>query len=109
MVKPLAGDVVVLPFPQTNLQSGKRRPALVVADLPGDDLILCQITSQSRNDGQSVPLALADFESGRLTQDSFIRAQRLFTVEQSVILYTAGKIQAGKLQAVKAHIRQLFA
>jgi hypothetical protein len=30
MGKPLVGEVVVLPFPQTNLQSGKRRPALVV-------------------------------------------------------------------------------
>jgi hypothetical protein len=28
MGKPVAGEVVVLPFPQTNLQSGKRRPAL---------------------------------------------------------------------------------
>ena len=40
MGKPVVGEVVVLPFPQTNLQSGKRRPALVVADLSGDDLIL---------------------------------------------------------------------
>ena len=109
MGKPLAGEVVVLPFPQTNLQFGKRRPALVVANLPGDDLILCQITSQSRNDGQSVPLAVADFQDGRLAQDSFIRPQRLFTVEQSVILYTVGKIQAAKLQEVKTRIRQLFA
>lgn len=43
MGKPVIGEVVVLPFPQTNLQSGKRRPALVVADLVGDDLVLCQI------------------------------------------------------------------
>jgi hypothetical protein len=28
MGKPVIGEVVVLPFPQTNLQSGKRRPAL---------------------------------------------------------------------------------
>jgi len=109
MGKPLVGEVVVLPFPQTNLQSGKRRPALVVADLPGDDLILCQITSQSRNDGQSVPLSMADFERGRLALDSFIRPQRLFTVEQSVILYAAGKIKDAKLQEVKACIRRLFA
>jgi mRNA interferase MazF len=109
MGKPLVGEVVVLPFPQTNLQSGKRRPALVVADLPGDDLILCQITSQSRNDGQSVPLPVADFERGRLALDSFIRPQRLFTVEQSVILYAAGKIKDTKLQEVKACIRRLFA
>ena len=109
MGKPLAGEVVVLPFPQTNLQAGKRRPALVVADLPGDDLILCQITSQTRSDGFSVPLAVADFESGRLAVDSFIRPHRLFTVEQSVILYPAGKINGPKLQEVKARIRQIFA
>jgi len=109
MGKPLVGEVVVLPFPQTNLQSGKRRPALVVADLPGDDLILCQITSQTPNDGSSVSLAVADFERGRLAMDSFIRPQRLFTVEHSIILYVAGKIINSKLQEVKAGIRQLFA
>ena len=48
MGKPVIGEVVVLPFPQTNLQAGKRRPALVVVDLAGDNLILCQITSQAR-------------------------------------------------------------
>ena len=109
MGKPVAGEVVVLPFPQTNLQSGKRRPALVVADLPGDDLILCQITSRARSDGFSVPLATADFTRGRLAVDSFIRPNRLFTVEQSVILYAAGKVSDAKLQEVKAKIRQLFA
>ena len=86
MGKPVVGEVVVLPFPQTNLQAGKRRPALVVADLVGDDLVLCQITSRARSDGYSVPLATTDFMRGRLAVDSFIRPNRLFTVEQSVIL-----------------------
>ena len=108
MGKPVIGEVVVLPFPQTNLQSGKRRPALVVADLAGDDLVLCQITRTLRPDGYSIPLVFADFERGRLAVDSFIRSNRLFTVEQSVILYAAGKIKAAKLQEVKAKIRQLF-
>jgi mRNA interferase MazF len=108
MGKPLVGEVVVLPFPQTNLQSGKRRPALVVASLTGDDLILCQITSQSRSDGYSVPLNVADFERGRLAVDSFIRPNRLFTVEQSVILYAAGKVKDAKLREARAKIRDLF-
>jgi mRNA interferase MazF len=109
MGKPVAGEVVVFPFPQTNLQSGKRRPAIVVADLAGDDLVLCQITRKARSDGYAVPLVLSDFERGRLAVDSFVRANRLFTVEQSVILYTAGRIKDLKLQEVKAKIRQLFA
>lgn len=109
MVKPLIGEVVVLPFPQTNLQSGKRRPALVVADVNGDDLILCQITSRLRSDGYSVPLVVADFERGRLSVESFIRPNRLFTVEQSVILYAAGKVKDVRLREVRAKIRELFA
>ena len=36
MGKPVIGEVVVLPFPQTNLPAGKLQPALVVADLAGD-------------------------------------------------------------------------
>ncbi len=108
MGKPLVGEIVVLPFPQTNLQAGKRRPALVVADLAGDDLILCQITSRARSDGWSIPLNTGDSERGRLAVDSFIRPNRLFTVEHSVILYAADKVKDTKLQEVRAKIRQLF-
>jgi mRNA interferase MazF len=109
MVKPVTGEDVVLPFPQTDLQAGKRRQALVVASLPGDDLILCQITSQARNDSFSIPLLIADFERGRLVRESFIRPNRLFTVEQSVILYAAGRVKDSKLREVRGKIRDLFA
>ena len=108
MGKPVVGEVVVLPFPQTDLQAGKRRPALVVADLTGDDLILSQITSQARRDSYSVPLTRNDFERGHLNVDSFIRTNRLFTVEQSVVLYSAAKVKASKLAEVRARIRELF-
>ncbi|WP_292744967.1 type II toxin-antitoxin system PemK/MazF family toxin [Nostoc sp. NMS4] len=39
------GDVVIVPFPFSDLTQTKRRPALVIATLQGNDLILCQITS----------------------------------------------------------------
>lgn len=108
MGKPVIGEVVVLPFPQTDLQVGKRRPALVVADLAGDDLILCQITTQSRRDSYSVPLSSSDLESGRLNVDSFIRSNRLFTIDHAVIIYTVAKVNASKLDEARAKIRQLF-
>jgi mRNA interferase MazF len=96
MGKPVVGEVVVLPFPYTNLQVGKRRPAMVVAELTGDDLILCQITSRARSDGDSIPLVASDFEQGSLAVDSYVRPNRLFTVEQSVILYAAGKVKSSR-------------
>ncbi len=109
MGKPVVGEVVVLLFPQTDLRVGKRRPALVVADLAGDDLILCQITSQARSDRYAVPLTAADFDRGRLALDSYIRPNRVFTIEHSMILYTAAKVKDAKLQEVKTRICQLFA
>lgn len=104
----VAGDIVVLPFPQTNLQLGKRRPALVVVDLPGDDLILCQITSQAHRDLYSISLDLNDFETGQLNVRSYVRPSRLFTEEQSVIHYTAARVRAGKLDETRSKLRQLF-
>jgi len=35
------GDVVVLPFPFSDLSASKKRPALIVANLDGNDVILC--------------------------------------------------------------------
>ena len=80
----------------------------VQADLAGDDLILCQITTQSRHDPYSVSLVSGDLESGRLNVDSFIRPNRLFTVDHAVIIYSVAKIKASKLDEARAKIRQLF-
>jgi mRNA interferase MazF len=43
----VSGEVVVLPYPFTDLSSSKVRPALVLASLDRGDVILCQITSQA--------------------------------------------------------------
>ena len=54
------GDIVVLPFPFSDLSDAKRRPALVLAALAGDDIILCQITSQLKQDTYSIFLNDSD-------------------------------------------------
>ena len=105
MVKPVAGEVVVIPFPRAD---GKRRPALVIADLPGEDLILCQITSRAHWDSFAVPLDATDFERGQLPQPGFIRPQRLFTVDYRVILHSVGKVNTAKLDEVLVKVRELF-
>jgi mRNA-degrading endonuclease toxin of MazEF toxin-antitoxin module len=106
MVKPVAGEIVVIPFPRTD--SGKRRPALVLADLPGADLILCQITSRAHSDAFAVPLDKTDCERGEIEAPCFIRTQRLFTVEQHVILHSVGKVTAEKFDEVFKRVRGLF-
>jgi mRNA interferase MazF len=106
MVKPVAGEIVVIPFPRTD--SGKRRPALVIADLPGADLILCQITGRAHYDGFAIPLDSGDCERGQIDQPCFIRPQRLFTLEHHIILHSVGKVTEAKLDEVLKRAREFF-
>jgi mRNA interferase MazF len=108
MVKPVAGEIVVIPFPGSEPAAGKRRPALVIADLPGADLILCQITSRAHWDSFAVPLDNSDCERGQIGQPCLIRPQRLFTVEQHVILHSVGKVTAEKFDEVFKKTLTLF-
>jgi mRNA interferase MazF len=108
MVKPVAGEIVVIPFSRKDPAAEKHRPALVIADLPGADLIVCQITSRSHWDAFAVPLDNSDCERGHLDQPGFIRPQRLFTVEQHVILRSIGKVTSEKFDEVFKKTRALF-
>ena len=70
---------------------------MVIATLKGDDVILCQITSQARADEYSVRLDDTDFVRGGLNQSSKIRPNRLFTADTGIIAYCAGHISQAKL------------
>lgn len=100
MAKFVKGDVVVVPFPFSDLTQAKRRPALVIAPLEGDDLILCQITSQAIKDNYAISLDDEDFERGGLKQPSNIRPNRIFTADSNIVLYKIGNLKIEKLNEV---------
>lgn len=72
----------------------------MVATPQGDDVILCQITSQARTDAYSVLLEQSDFSAGGLNQSSRVRPNRLFTADEAIIVYRAGQISNDKLGEV---------
>jgi mRNA-degrading endonuclease toxin of MazEF toxin-antitoxin module len=103
------GDVVVIPFPYPDLSASKKRPALVIASLDGDDVILCQITSQSISDRYGIPINAADFRGCGLKHPGNIRPNRLFTADGRIVEYHAGVIKDEKLQEVLQKIIQIIA
>ncbi|MEH2146093.1 type II toxin-antitoxin system PemK/MazF family toxin [Nostoc sp.] len=96
----IKGDVIIVQFPFSDLSDTKRRPALVIATLQGDDLILCQITSQAVGDIYAIQLDNSDFSYGQLNQPSNIRPNRIFTADKQILLYQAGQIKLEKLTEV---------
>jgi len=96
----IKGDVVIIPFPFSDLTYSKKRPALIIANLKGDDYIFCQITSQIRKDRYIVELMIKDFQAGSLPVDSFIRVNKIFTGDKSIILRKAGILKDYKINEV---------
>ena len=94
------GDIVVIPFPFSDLTGTKRRPALVIADLPGDDVILCQITSVTRLDNFAISLENDHFVSGSISAESLIRPNKIFTADKNLILYKIGHLSDAKIAEV---------
>jgi mRNA interferase MazF len=108
MAKFVRGDVVIVPFPFSDLTKNKRRPALVVASLAGDDVILCQITSQTIRDNYALSITGDDFASGGLNQVSNIRPNRIFTADQNIILYSVGQLQPERVEQVIIKIIEIL-
>ncbi len=104
----IKGDVVVTPFPFSDLTANKKRPALVVADLSGDDIIICLITSQNARDNYAISLSNEDFESGSLRKNSNVRPNRLFTIDAKVISYRIGNLKRQKMQKITDKILRIF-
>ncbi len=108
MARFVKGDVVVLPFPFSDLTQAKRRPALVIAELKGDDVILCLITSQWVKDEYAIPIDVNDFEQGSLKKKSHIRPNRIFTADSNIILYSAGRLKKKRTDDVVEKVIEIL-
>jgi len=108
MAKFVKGDVVVVPFPFSDLTVSKRRPALVLARATATDFILAQITSRNMVDGLAVAIETADFAEGGLNTASNVRPNKLFTAESGLILYKAGSLTPEKTDEVTTAVSTLL-
>lgn len=86
------GDIVVIYFPFSDGNLSVKRPALVLANLPGEDIVMCQITKRDYSDYGAIPIGINDFVNGGLRLDSFIRPSKIFTLVKSDISGHCGKL-----------------
>lgn len=79
-------EIVLMPFPYSDLTDSKLRPALIVSNQKlnkSEDRICCLITSNSPADGEAIDSS--SFQSGSLPFKSWVKPQRLFTVNEKII------------------------
>ncbi len=101
------GEIVLFPFPFTDLTQRRLRPCLVLSGEMNQDLILCQITSKySKKDKYSLELKKQETIGGSLNLDSYIRTNMLFTASKDQIVNKICRIQKEKyLETIKAIVK----
>lgn len=102
------GTVGLVPFPFADLKGYKMRPALVVAQGSLDTIIVCQITSRSLPNVPAITLNNNDFTKGGLAIDSYVRFDKLLTIDATTIRQQLGVVSSDKLKTVQTLIKELF-
>ena len=78
-------DIVLANFPFTDLSKLKRRPAVVIKDLEGQNVIVCQLTTK-KHSFTKYEIALKKNQcEGDVRFDSFIYVDLIATLHQSLI------------------------
>jgi mRNA interferase MazF len=108
------GQVVLVPFPFTDLTSVKQRPALVISSdksnaLRHDVIVLAitsQIPAQLSPDEMIVPTPELSFWG--LPKPSMIKMAKIFTIHQGLIRKTLGKAPNATLETILRNVRIQF-
>ena len=92
---PNRGDLLLVPFPFTDLTANKRRPVLVLTATDGfGDFIALPVTSRPQA-ANSVPLAQSDLTAGSLPTASWVRTNRIVTLNASLVVKAIGHVSDG--------------
>lgn len=106
------GDVLIVPFPFSDLSSVKQRPVLVISKTTdnesSDDIIVCGITSNLKDSKHSVIIENSNLESGEIPRKSRIKVDKLFTLDKAVIKKKLARLNKETFNQVKIEFQKLI-
>lgn len=107
-MSPKRGDVVLVPFPFSDLSGIKNRPALVVSDdkynAATNDVIVAQITGNVSGQPRFGDYQITGWQAVGLRAPSLVRA-KLATLATRRIRKTLGQFPSIDMQAVESSLR----
>ncbi|CAG5091237.1 Transcriptional modulator of MazE/toxin, MazF [Thermobacillus xylanilyticus] len=106
------GDILLIPFPFTDLSSTKQRPVLVLSNTKynesNQDIVVAAITSNLTEKEYSILITANDLDEGKLKVDSLIRADKIYTFSNQIVIRKFGHLKAEVYIRVKDQIEKLI-
>jgi len=100
------GDILLIPFPFTDLSGAKKRPALVLISAE-NDVTVCFITTQHKWLSE-FDIEIEPTESNGLKKASLVRLSKIATVDRSLAIGLLGKLDENHIKQLNEKLIQLF-
>jgi mRNA interferase MazF len=100
------GDIVLIPFPFTDLSGLKNRPALIL--IAGEtDITLSFITTQLKWEEPLDVIIEPSLENG-IKRTSIIRLSKLATLDKDLVLGKLGNLSQSEMATVNKNLIKIF-
>ena len=98
------GDLVLIPFPYSDLLREKKRPVLVLTEPdPRGDFVGLAITSVAPQEG-SMELEDSHLSEGALPKRSWVRLTKIYTLDRHLVVKKFGRLSDSVLRRVVASL-----
>ena len=102
-------DIILIDFPFSDLTQAKKRPALIVKNLEGNNNIVCQITTKRRNIAKHEVSLNKSACEGDIRFDSKIYIDMIFTLHKGLIYRKLGFVKDNAvIEEINKKLRILF-
>lgn len=100
------GDIVLIPFPFTDLTGSKNRPALILA-VSWASITVAFISTQSKWKEDS-DLVLQPNEENGLKKESLVRLSKLATIDKDLAIGLLGRISEKQIDLINTNLKTIF-
>lgn len=101
------GAIVLTPFPFTDLSGSKVRPALIVSNLVGDDIVLLFLSSNAGKAGK-FDVVLKPSKINNLKVVSVVKCSKIATLEKKIVLGELGEISSAEMKLVNNNLKKIL-
>jgi mRNA interferase MazF len=110
---PEQGDIVLIPIPFTDLSSQKRRPVVIISNdaynRKTSDIVVVAMTSNPEAVDYSFAVTSSDLEKGTLNRPGKVRVDKIYTLSQSIVVKTFGRVNSATLDRIRKTLQDLTA
>ncbi|HLX64596.1 MAG TPA: type II toxin-antitoxin system PemK/MazF family toxin [Planctomycetota bacterium] len=99
------GDIALIPIPFTDLSAQKKRPVIVISNnaynAASSNIVVAAMTSNTLLNNYTFTIQTTDLEEGVLNHPGQVRADKIYTLAQSIVVKRFGKVKPIVVSKIK--------